>query len=52
MKTYDKFGGLDVHKDTIGIADAGRDGEVRAFGTISSDVHALERERRTGSASC
>ena len=45
MKTHDKFVGLDVHKDTIviAVADAGRDGEVRAFGTISSDLHALER---------
>ncbi len=45
MKTQDKFVGLDVHKDTIviAVAEAGRDGEVRAFGTISSDLHALER---------
>jgi transposase len=45
MKTHDKFVGLDVHKDTIviAVADGGREGEVRAFGTISSDLHALER---------
>jgi len=45
MKTIQRFVGLDVHKDTItiAVADAGRDGEVRAYGTISSDRHALER---------
>lgn len=45
MKTQDKFVGLDVHKDTIviAVADGGRDSEVRVLGTISSDLHALER---------
>lgn len=45
MKTTDKFVGLDVHKDTVAVAvaDAGREGEVRLFGTISSDLHAVER---------
>lgn len=40
-----RFVGLDVHKDTIAIAVAeqGRDGEVRAYGTISSDRHAVDR---------
>jgi hypothetical protein len=40
MKTHDKFVGLDVHKDTIVItaADAGREGAVRAFGTIRRRV--------------
>jgi transposase len=45
MKAIQRFVGLDVHKDTIviAVADQGRDGEVRAYGTISSDWHAMER---------
>jgi transposase len=45
MKAIQRFVGLDVHKDTtaVAVADQGRDGEVRAYGTISSDRHALER---------
>jgi transposase len=45
MKGMQRFAGLDVHKDTIviAVADEGRDGEVRAYGTISSDWHAMER---------
>ena len=37
--------GLDVHKDTtvVAIAEGGREGECRVYGTISSDLHALER---------
>src|SRR5512136_3342079 len=37
--------GLDVHKDsiTIAIAQAGRQGEIRLFGTITNDLHALEK---------
>ena len=44
MKT-DKYVGLDVHKDTTvgAIAEEGREGECRVYGTISSDLHALER---------
>lgn len=40
-----KYVGLDVHKDTItvAIADGGREGEVRVYGKISSDLHALEK---------
>ena len=45
MSTHRKFIGLDVHKDTtvVAVAEAGREGEVRSYGTISSDLHALER---------
>ena len=37
--------GLDVHKDsiTIAIAQAGLKGEIRVFGTITNDLHALEK---------
>jgi transposase len=37
--------GLDVHKDsiTIAIAMGGRNGEVRLYGAISNDLHALEK---------
>ena len=37
--------GLDVHKDsiTIAIAMGGRNGEVRLYGTISNDLHAMEK---------
>lgn len=41
----DKYVGLDVHKDAtqVVIAEAGREGEVRHYGKISSDLHAMER---------
>ena len=47
MKTH-KYVGLDVHKDTtvVAIAEGGRDGDVRLYGTISSDLHALEKLMR------
>jgi transposase len=37
--------GLDVHKDsiTIAIAQSGRNGEIRLFGTIANSLHALEK---------
>jgi len=45
MSTHHKFVGLDVHKDTtvVTVAEGGREGEVRQYGTLSSDLHALER---------
>jgi len=48
MRTKDKFVGLDVHKDTtvLAVAEGGRDGEVRLYGTLSSDLHALENVLR------
>ncbi|MEO6874117.1 MAG: transposase [Opitutaceae bacterium] len=48
MKNTDKYVGLDVHKDTtvIAVAEAGRSGEVRVYGTISSDLGALEKVLR------
>jgi transposase len=48
MRTKDKFVGLDVHKDTttVAVAEAGRDGEVRLYGKISSDLHAIEKALR------
>jgi len=35
--------GFDVHAQTIAIAIAQRDGEVRNYGSISNDLHALEK---------
>jgi transposase len=45
MKAIKLYIGLDVHKDsiTIAIAPAGRASEIRLFGTITNDLHALER---------
>ena len=44
MKTH-KYLGLDVHQvDTqVAIAAEGREGEVRLYGTVRSDLHAMER---------
>jgi len=43
-----KYVGLDVHKDTIviAIAEEGRDGEIRPYGTIRNDVTALAKTVR------
>lgn len=48
MKRINKYVGLDVHKDTtvIAVAEAGRTGEVRLYGTVSSDLGALEKVLR------
>lgn len=48
MKTTTKYVGLDVHKDTtvIAVAEGGREGEVRLYGEISSDLGALEKVLR------
>jgi transposase len=44
MQTITLYLGLDVHKDsiTIAIAQPGSKGELRLFGTITNDLHALE----------
>ena len=45
MKAITLHLGLDVHKDsiTIAIAEPGRQGELRLYGTITHDLHALEK---------
>ena len=45
MKNTEIYIGLDVHKETItaAVAEAGRTGEVRQAGTITNDLHALEK---------
>lgn len=45
MKNNTLYLGLDVHKDsiTIAIAEEGRKGEIRLYGKISGDLHALEK---------
>lgn len=45
MKAITLYLGLDVHKDsiTIAIAQAGLKSEIRVFGTITHDLHALEK---------
>ena len=45
MKAIKPYLGLDVHKDsiTIAIAPAAPQNELRLYGTITHDLHALER---------
>lgn len=45
MKAITLHIGMDVHKDSIAIAVAqpGSRGEVRLFGTVTNDLHALEK---------
>jgi transposase len=45
MKNHITFVGLDVHKDSIDVAlaDAGRDGDVRFYGTIGGDLDSLHK---------
>jgi transposase len=45
MKAITLYIGLDVHKDSIviAIAEPGRNGEIRNFGTITNDLQALEK---------
>ena len=43
MKQYHKYVGLDVHKERNEVALAESSGEVRLYGSIPNDLHALEK---------
>ena len=45
MKKYSTYVGLDVHKDSIsiGLAEEGRSGEVRYYGSINGDLASLDK---------
>jgi transposase len=45
MKNRITFVGLDVHKNSIDVAlaDSGRDGEVRSYGTVGGDLDSLHK---------
>ena len=45
MKAITLHLGLDVHKDsiTLAIAEPGSKGEIRLYGTLTNDLHALEK---------
>ncbi len=45
MQTIKLYLRLDVHKDslTIAIAEPGPQGEIRLWGTLTNDLHALEK---------
>jgi len=49
MTKRSTFIGLDVHKESIAvaIAESGRFGEVRVYGTVGGEIEALEKVRRT-----
>jgi transposase len=43
MRAHHKYVGLDVHKERNEVALAESTGEVRLYGSISNDLHALEK---------